>query len=528
MARYDTIIKGGTVFDGRGNPPIKADVGISKDEIKGIGDLNESDGDEIVYAENKYVCPGFIDITSHSDTRWTLFTQPNQESLIKQGITTMVGGNCGFSIAPIISGAGIKSLSRWTDISKINTNWKTVKEFLKELETYKLALNFGTLVGFNTLLYEVVGEEAKSPSKDEIRQMKALLESSLKDGAFGISTNLGLGHKDIFRDKDLVEIFGIAGKFGGVTKHHLEDEGKGILPAVSRLINISRKTGVSLIVSHLKILGRGSWDYFKGVMEIMDNAIKEGLNISYDFFPYDRTGSNLFALLPPWLKREKSETIMQVLSSRDDQRRKDALEYIRGLTLHYEKITISSSQFDTKNVGKTLAEISRSFEVPPEEVILDLLLVNNLNISMFSEVINFDHVLEIAKKKYSMLSSDGAGYDYSLLVLSFLPHPRSFGSFPRALRIFAKETGILSWEEAIHKMTGMPAGAVGIKDRGTIEKGKKADIIVFDPQTILDKSTYDSPFKFPEGIAFVFINGSAAFADGELTGSFPGKIIKRK
>ena len=507
MASYDVIIRNGTVFDGKGNKPQKIDVGIRVDEIKKIDNLDPQSAGEIIDATDKYVCPGFIDLTNHSDTHWTLFSHPRQESLIRQGITTILGGNCGSSIAPIIKGEGIKSISKWTDISKINVNWQTVDELFSVLEKRKLGLNFATLIGLNTLKCE----------SNDLKQMKFLLESSMKEGAFGLSTNS--------RDDEIIEsLFNLVSKKGGITKHHLEDEGANILPAISNLIDVARKTKSKLHISHFKVLGKSAWVFFEDALKMMRNAREEGVALFCDLFPYEKTGSNLFTLLPPWLKKMKESEIIEILHSQGDDRRKEAIEYLKNLTLHYDRIVIASSLFRTGSAGKTILEISKTTGLLPEELILTILAENNLRVSIFSEVINPEHLLELAKENYMAFSSDGVGYDISSPAI---PHPRSFGAFPRAFRLFVKENKILSWEEAIRRMTGLPAEILGINDRGTIAKGKKADIIIFNPEEINDYSTYENPFRFAEGIEYVFINGEIVLINSELTGRFAGRIIKK-
>ena len=529
MAYFDVLIKNGMIFNGKGDPAERADIGINRDKIDEIGDLQKDTAREIIDAGGKYICPGFVDITSHSDTHWTLFTEPSQESLIRQGITTILGGNCGFSITPIIKVAGLKGIKKWTDISNVNVNWETVGEMLDELERHKLGVNFATLVGLNTLQDQV----------EDARQLKFLLEKSLKEGAFGVSTNLGLAGGVQLNGDDLSELLKLLKKNEGIAKHHLEDEGKNILPALSRLISLARETETKTVISHFKILGKGSWSFFGQALEMMRNARHEGVDIFCDFFPYERTGSNLFSFLPLWLTRMNEKEIMEILRDKNNppdgeagKRRQEVIDYLKSITLHYDKITIASSAHRSRNIGKTIAEISVAENIAPEEVILNLLETNNLGVSIFSEVINIEHVFNLAKEDYSVVSSDGVGYSKlkaeSSKQKADLPHPRSFGAFPKALKLFAREKQILPWEAVIHKMTGLPAGILGIKDRGVLEVGKKADIIIFNPNEISDYSTYDSPSQFSKGIESVLVNGSIILADNEMTGRFAGRVLRKK
>ncbi len=538
MAYYDVIIKNGTVFNGEGGKPEKLDVGISGEEIKKLGDLREDDALKTIDASGLYVCPGFIDLTTHSDTHWTLFSDPAQESLVRQGVTTILGGSCGSSIAPLVGKRGLKNIGKWIDASKTNVNWQTTEELLYELERRRLGVNFATLVGLGTLFDSAGGQ---------IEQMEFLLEKSLDQGAFGISTNLGLAQTDSLSDEDLAKLFKMAGRKKGITKHHLENEGKGVLPAISRLIQLSRKSGAPLHISHFKVLGKGAWPFFAGALKMLRKARKKrlfgGVNLTIDFFPYEKTGSDLFILLPAWLRKKGKEEILEILRSPENETRKQTVEYLKNLTLHYDKITIASSLHNVGNVGKSIAEISASTETPPEEVILNLLLLNHLHVAMFSEVISMEHVKELFKEEYAAAASDGVGYDSagfeshksSLLpggagfanLKHDLPHPRSFGSFPRFLKMAAKE-GDLSWEEAIRKITSFPAGILGLKDRGAIKRKNKADIVVFDPEKISDSATYENPFQFPEGIEHVLINGEAVLSGNDFSEKLAGQILRKK
>lgn len=529
MAYYDIIIKNGSVIDGSGRKAEKMDIAVAGEEIKKIGDLKGDDAIRIIDAEGMFVCPGFIDLTNHSDTHWTLFTDPLQESLVRQGVTTIVGGSCGSSIAPLVGKKGLKSIGKWVDVSKTNVNWQTMDELFYELEKIRLGINFASMVGLQTLFDSTEGD---------FEQMKFLLEKSFKEGAFGLSAHLGSARMNSLNDDNLIELLKIVTKNKGVSKHHLEDEGKNILPAISRLIQLSRKSGARLHISHFKVLGRGSWPLLGDALKMMRVARKKaifgGIELTLDFFPYERTGSDLFMLLPAWLRRMDKKEIMAILKSKEDKKREEVIEHLKSLTLHYDKITVASSSYEQENLGKTIAELSLSTELPAEEVILDLLAINDLHVSMFSEVILMDNVRELAKEEYAAIASDGVGYDsgsYKSQVLTSrrdLPHPRSFGAFPKALKMFAAENEKPAWEETIRKMTGLPAEIMGIKDRGIIAKKNKADIVVFDPENISDMATYSNPFQFSKGIKHVIVNGQLILSENKLAEKFAGQVIKKE
>jgi len=522
MSHYSTIIKNGLVFDGKGNKPVKTDIGIMDDEIKKIGDLQTEAAYNIVDATGKCAAPGFIDITNHSDTHWTIFSFPRQESLVSQGVTTIIGGNCGSSLAPFLGESSAKEIGRWADTSKININWQTMEEFLAEMDRHKLGLNFGTLVGLNTIRRSIIAD------KQKIAKIKMLLQSSLNQGAFGLSTNFGLNDLGFFSDEEITDIFKILQSYDAVAKHHLEDEGQNILSAVSRLIGAARNSKTRMHISHFKSLGRSSWNYFSQALEMTERARKEGVKITCDFFPYTKTGSSLFAALPPWFRKYSAEEAMLILSSSDDKRRQDLKDYLKKMTLHYDKINRFSAASGLGMPGKTIGQIAAESGRDGEEVVLNLLEANDLRVSIFNEVISEFNLELIAKDRFSAVSSDGVGYDFAAKKTNDLPHPRSFGAFPRAISQLVKKKGLMPLETIISKMTGLPAHILGIKDRGTIEKGKKADLVVFDPETIADAAVYESPFAPPSGIPYVFVNGQAVVSSGKITGLFPGKALRKQ
>ncbi|TSD02511.1 MAG: N-acyl-D-aspartate/D-glutamate deacylase [Parcubacteria group bacterium Athens0714_24] len=529
MAKYDVLIKNGTVLDGLGGKIENADVGISGDEIKDIGNLG-TDADEIIDATGKYIAPGFIDLTNHSDTHWTLFKYPPQESLLYQGITTILGGNCGSSLAPVFREDSLREIGRWTDISQININWQTMKEFLEQLSKQKIGVNFATLVGFNTVEQSVLGREMKIPEEKEIQQIKLLLENALEEGAFGVSTNFGLANVRLFKDEDLTEIFSVLKKHKAILKHHLEDEGENILPAISRAITISKKTKTKMHITHFKTLGKNSWKFMTGAIEMIKRAqALDNEKITCDFFPYTKTGSSLFMFLPSWFRKLPVSEAQNIIKLKDDSRRQNLKDYIKELTLHYDKIIIASASKELNVAGKTIEKISQETGLDNEEIILNLLETNNFRVSVFNEAISPENVELIAQEDFSAVASDGVGYQTSNFKYqkSDLPHPRSFGAFPRAIQWLVKEKGILTWEKIIYKMTGLAAQILGLKDRGVLKSGNRADVVVINPEKINDSASYENPFKYAEGIDAVLVNGKISIKDGNFTGQLNGRVLKK-
>jgi len=526
--KYDFLIKNGIIFDGEKSGFVRDDLGIKNEKIKDLGKLEESAG-RIIDANNMYVCPGFIDLTNHSDTFWTLFSDPYQESLVSQGVTTILGGNCGSSLAPIVSPQNIETVQKWTDISKINVDWQSPDEFLDRLERHHLAINFATLIGHGVLRRNVIGNETRNASEEELRKMEFLLEKSLEEGAFGLSFNLGAAHEKAASSKEIIELSKIVQSKNGLIKHHLEDEGKNILPSIAHLIGYIRESKAKTQISHFKAIGRSAWEKFDEAIALIERAREENLSLTIDVFPYTKTGSNLYQFLPEYMLKNGKSEILKTLSRPEE--RESVSKYLQGLTLHYDKITVAATLWDTNAIGKTIAELAQSTGFMPEEVILNLLELNGLHVSIFNEAIKEEHIGELLKKSWAMIGSDGAGYDsvnFKSLTLDRLPHPRSFGAFPRVFSDFVINKQILSWQEAIYKATSLPAKTLGIVQRGEIKEGFYADIVIFNPEKIEDKATYENPFQFSSGVEWVFINGEPVIEEGKITKKKTGMILRRK
>ncbi len=524
MAAYSYIIKGGTIIDGSGFPMYRGDVGISGEIIKEVGAMGRGRATRVIDASGKYVVPGFIDVTNHSDTHWTLFTYPAQENLLAQGITTVIGGACGSSLAPLIDQKAVGSLQKWTDVSNFNINWRSMEEFYGELDKHPMGVNTGSLVGYSTLRHNIAEDDARELTRQEFESMKLLLKRSLDEGAFGLS--LGLAHipNTLAIQEEIVELARIVAGAGKVVSVHMRNEGRRILASVVEVINIARSSGAQVHITHLKAIGRKAWHDFPKALAIIRKARKyENLPISADFFPYLHTGSLLSNFLPEWIMEGDQSKVLAILS--DAAKHESVLEAIRGLTLHYDNIVIAEAQKDKKIIGKSIAQIASQSGLSPEETLVHILVINGLSVTIFSKTLKSKHLVTIAKEPYSMFASDGVGDPKGRKDLT---HPRSYGAAPRYINRLVRKSKIFSWEEAIKRMTTVPAAHLGIAgDRGSIKKGALADIVVIDPDGLYDTATYDAPYQYPKGIEYVFINGRLAIEKGVPTGALAGKILRR-
>ena len=511
---YSILIKNGTIMDGAGKEPYVADVGITEGRITKIGDLSKESAPEVIDATNLYVTPGFIDLTSHADTYGTLFRMPFQESLLMQGVTTILLGNCGESLAPMIGAKSSFDLEKWTSDSSVSLNWARVSEYYANIAKRGVGVNVATLVGENTI--------KNSAKKKEERVF--LLEESLKDGAWGISSNFNFVDWTKALEEETLYFLEIVKKFNGLYKIHLRDEGKDFLPSVASLIALTRASGARTIISHFKAVGRGAWHDFADALHMIKTARSEGIDVTFDLFPYLRTGSMLVSLLPLWSRVGGDEEILKRLKS-PDLASKIAMDLAK-ITLHAEKILIASAPHNKSIVGQTLAEVSAKFSLSPEATIIELLKINELKITIFGKTLNAKNLLASASFSDSIVSSDGAGYNLEHMLSGELVHPRSFGAFPRFFKVIAEKSGTTRWK-AIEKMTSLPARMLGLSDRGVLAVNAIADIAIFNPGEFRDRATYKNPYRYATGLKFLLINGKLSVKAGIVQSERNGVVLKK-
>lgn len=521
MASYDILIKSGLVLDGEKKAPFSADIGIKKDKIAAVGNLGKSQAGLTIDAEGKYVTPGFIDLTNHSDTHLALFRFPSQESLLMQGVTTAFGGSCGGSLAPLTSKQALYAIRKWVNPADINTNWSSMAEFLAELEKLKPGINFGTFVGYGTLRRNVIGDEARELNREEKNKIKFLLNEAIEAGAWGLSLGLIYGHERISSTDEIVEIVeGLRDR--GIVKMHLRSEGKNLVGSVNEAVRIAREAQVSVEINHLKAIGRGVWKELPKALKIIETARRSGVNINYDVSPYHTTGSPLYSLIPPWARRGGFNELFKRLD--DDLERQKIIQELKNYTLHFDKLFIISSKFPFYQ-GHTLAELAEEGGISPEEALVEVVRSNEGRVFILGKTISAKNVKAEIEDPNSFVASNGEGYSQEIYKSGNLTHPRSFGTFPHFWHKYV-EGGKLRPAEAIKKITSGPADKVGLKGRGRIKEKNFADIAIFDPKLFRDRATYKNPFRYPAGIEWVIVNGKVAVQNGKLFETRQGKVLR--
>lgn len=521
---YDILIRGGTVFDGEGSPGAVADVGIKGDRVADIGDLGNSSADLVVNAAGKYVAPGFVDITNHSDTRLTLFHSPALESMVMQGVTTIVGGNCGSSLAPRVSAQSLDAIKKWADPSTINVNWNTFGEFLEQVEVLRPGPNVGFLAGYGTLRRGVVGDEIRPLRPDEQEQITYVLRQSLEQGALGLSLGLSYGHERVSTTEEISEASRTAAEAGGIVKIHLRSEGKELLASINETIRIGRETGAAVHVSHLKAIGKQAWPLLPRALELLENARSSGLDITYDVSPYSTTGSALYLLLPAGARQAGFSELFRRLNNPGERR--VIADLLKNATLHYDRFIITSAKVKAI-VGKTLARIAQDAGLEPEEALIETVRANDGRVSIIGKTLLDENTRKAVEHHAAIIASDGFGMAQEAGRSGDLTHPRSFGAFPHFWHRFVEREKIMPPELAIKKMTSLPARRMGLPDRGVLRRDAAADVVVFDPRLYKDRATYANPYRYPAGMEWVLINGKPAVEQGKMVGARNGNVLRR-
>jgi len=530
---YDLVIKNGRVIDGTGNPWFKADIAVKDGKVVEIGEIPQSKADEVIDATGQIVCPGFIDMHSHSDL--FLLINPKAESKIRQGVTTEVIGNCGASLFPILPGKVEIFMKRVGALAEeVTWDWHTLDEYAEKLENQGISVNVVPLVGHGTLRINVMEFENRAPTKNELDEMKALLEDSLKVGAFGMSTGLIYTPGSYANTEEIIELAKVASRYGGIYASHVRSESTWLLEAVREAIRIGKEADIPVEISHLKSAGRRNWGKVRDALRIIEAARDEGVEVTCDFYPYTAGSTGLAACLPPWAHEGGLEEMLKRLNDpsarakmkKDIERGLPGWENLAG-TAGWDSIVVAYCEKNKEYEGLSIAEIAKMRGVDPFDAAFDLLLEEEGVVSIILHMICEDDMRYVMKHQLTMVGTDGSCYAPYGPLARGKPHPRNYGTFPRILGRYVRDEKVLSLQDAIRKMTSMPAQKLGLRDRGLIREGFWADIVIFDPHKVLDKATFKNPHQYPEGITYVIVNGKVAIEKGEHTGVLAGKVLRR-
>jgi N-acyl-D-amino-acid deacylase len=521
----DVLIRNGRIVDGSGNPWYEADISIEDGVIKDIGRVYES-GDIEIDAQGKYVCPGFIDIHSHPDL--TLFYKKVQDYKLRQGVTTEVGGNCGFTAAPLNSStqdALRKYMAFITPPSGANWNWQTFEQYLQAVEESHPSTNLVFLVGQGTVRIAAMGFEQRLPTNSEMVYMESLVKEAMEAGAFGLSTGLVYVPGAYSETSEIIRLAKVSANYGGFYATHMRNEGDKLLDSVKEAIDIGISGGLPVQISHHKATGKLNHGRVSDSLSMLVEARQNGLDVTLDQYPYIAGSTTLQAVLPPWAQEGGVEDVVQRLGTSEIRYkiRSEILanngESRMGGDLGDILITTLATEDNKRFVGLTVKEISEIRGQEPIDSIMDLLKEEYCAVGMVVFSMSELDVRTVMSNPYTMIGSDG-------LYSAGNPHPRIYGTYPRVLGKYVREEGLLLLEEAIRKMTSFPAQRLGLHSKGLLKPGGDADIVVFDADTVIDKSTFREPHQYPLGIEYVLVNGVVSVDKGGFTGDIAGKVLR--
>ncbi len=497
-----------------------------------IGDLSQRDAREIVSCAGRALAPGFIDVHSHSDELW--LAEPRGFGKISQGVTTEIAGNCGTSVAPL-HGAARETKAREAARYGVDIEWTTFDEFFALVEQHGVALNIASLAGLGTTRACVAGGADRRLDETEIAQQHALVREAIEHGALGVSSGLIY---EPSRYADLAELTGCAqtARHAGAGRYvsHLRDEGDTLLEAVAEAIAVGEAAGVAVQCSHHKAAGRRNWGKVHQSLELLDAAIARGLDAGVDVYPYIASWTELATILPASIRSGGAAATLARLNDPEVvascalalRLARDPSLGVPNETWHDILVTDVRSERNAHLAGLRIDEIADRWRLSPARAAIRLLVEEDLEVECAFFVMNEDDVATVMSAGFASIGSDASARAFAGITARGIPHPRTYGTFPRVFGRFVRGRQTLAIEEAVRRMTALPARQFGLRDRGTIACGAWADLVVFDPETIADRATYAEPFQQSAGIDHVYVNGRAVLRDGNATNARPGRVLR--
>ncbi len=519
---YSLLIKNSKLIDGISDNPIVADVAVQGDEIVNIAPKINMPAETVLDASGKILAPGFIDLQNHSDSYWQIFDNPSLDSLISQGYTTILLGNCGASLAPLLSPESLKSIQKWHNLEATNVNWQSFSEYIEEMSKQRLGCNVASLVGYSTLRRGLVGDQIRGLTPQELNALKRILKESLEAGAFGLSSGLSYAHEIIISELELFELAKIVKQDKAMFSVHLRNESGEVVEALDEVLDIAANTGVNLKISHFKVRGRDHWSKLPEALNKLESAYHRGTNVHFDVYPYDTVWQVLYSYLPKWAV--EGGRILMLKHFADPTQKNKVLTYLNNSNNKFPAMMVASTSNKLNFAGKTIGQIAKNMECSSEQAVLNIIENGGSEVMVFDKNLDMDQVNQLAAHPLSFIGTDGAGF--GLDVKHRLVHPRCFGSATKFLKQMINGGG-LSLPQAIKKLTSGPAKKVGFKKRGEIKTGSFADLVIFDENVIADKATYENPYQFSSGIEHVFVNGKEVFTNGQPTGKLPGYVLRK-
>jgi N-acyl-D-amino-acid deacylase len=527
---FDVVIKGGMVYDGTGQAPRRADVGIRGDRIVAIGHLQRASAKSVVDATGLAVTPGFINMLSHSEV--SLIADGRSMGELKQGVTTQIFGES--SMGPLTDEMKKRRVDQQGDI-KYEIAWTTLAEYLTYLEKRGVSQNVASFIGAPTVREYVIGLEDKPPTPEQLDKMRELVRQEMEAGALGVTTALIYPPATFARTEELIELSKVAAKYKGKYIAHIRSEANQLTEAVEETIRISREAGLPAEIYHLKASGQENWPKLDQVIAMIEQARRQGLKITADMYTYTAGATGLNSCMPPWVYDGGPEAAYKRLQ--DPETRKKIAEAMRVPSNDWENLYMLAGSPDRillvgfksdalkPLTGKTLAEVARMRGKDPIETIMDLVSEDRSRVGTVYFMMDEQNVKKQIRQPWVSFGSDAASMAPEGVFLKSSTHPRAYGNFARLLGKYVREEKVIPLAEAVRRLSGLPATNLGLDHRGFIKQGMFADVVVFDPQTIADRATFEQPHQYAVGVRHVFVNGVQVLKDGEHTGGKPGRAL---
>lgn len=499
---FDFVITNARIIDGTGNPWFRGSIAVKDGKIARVGQFDFANAKQTIDAKNQIVAPGFIDVHAHVEG---IYNNPSAENFIRMGVTSLVTGNCGGSA---------------TD----------VKEFLGRINEKSLAVNLATLIGHNSVRSKVMGTDNRAPTADEQMKMNALVEQAMKDGAVGLSTGLIYVPGTFAKTEEVVELAKVAAKYNGVYASHIRDEGTKVVEAIKEAINIGEQAKMPIEISHFKISSKALWGETPTTLGLVEDARRRGFQVTIDQYAYTASSTSLDARMPNWAiaggreegkKRLADKTTREkiVKEMKEDLKKKNFKDYSFAYVASYK----TKPEYNGKNIAE-ITQLAKGEKKLDQQIEQIFEMYEAGGAAMVYQVMSEPDVVNIMRQPYAMIASDSSVRDFG----EGVPHPRGYGNNARVLAKYVREEKIISLEDAVRKMTSLPAQTFNLKDRGLIREGFAADIVIFDENTITDNATFEKPHQYATGFSFVIVNGETVFDGKKMTGKMPGQSLYRK
>jgi dihydroorotase/N-acyl-D-amino-acid deacylase len=531
-ADYDLIVRNGHVVDGTGSPWYAADIAVKDGHIAAIGRLGDAKADRKIDARGMVVAPGFIDMLGQSEL--TLLVDPRVPSKIFQGITTEITGE-GQSVAPL-NDAMIKENQSGYDHYRVKADWRTLQQYFARLEKQGIGINMGTYIGAASVRAMVIGYGNRAPTPDELKQMEAVVEQGMQQGALGLSTALQYPPAPYASTEELVALAKVASRYGGIYATHMRSEGNAEDAALDETFRIGREANIPIEIFHLKTSGQENWGKMPQVIARVEKARADGIDVAADTYAYTAWNNDMAAFTPPWANDGGSEKLVERLKDATlrSKMRKDMTTPTQEWDNEWlaikgpQDILICSVNNPdlVKYQGKRVSEIAAEWHKDAIDTIFDFLVQDKAGTYVTVFGMEEPDVALALQQPWVSIDNDASGTSPEGLLGKDHPHPRAYGTFPRILAKYVRDEHKLSLADAIRKFTSLPAQREHLVDRGVIKQGMWADLVVFDPATVHDVATYADPNKFSVGMQHVIVNGVPVIADGKMTGKLPGKVLR--